>query len=169
MTNQPCMVPAPMFGELLNQEDRERRERDKDTVAPPGGELYKSVAPPSDELYNFARNYHNWKNPYTLNPRDHGILKLRIYYTLHIYDIMPVPRSNPPNQFLEYLKKLILIFDDTTYHIYLLSTYVRILMSLLYMYQKLKWKATVSEFYGEIKFVKEFESQWVQRLLLLKL
>ena len=30
-------------------------------------------------------------------------------------------------------------------------------MSLLYMYQKLKWKATVSEFYGEIKFVKEFE------------
>ena len=60
MTNQPCMVPAPMFGELLNQEDRERRDRDKATVAPPGGELYKSVAPPGDELYNFAaRNYHN--------------------------------------------------------------------------------------------------------------
>ena len=143
-----------MFGELLNQEDRERRDRDKDTVAPPGGELYKSVAPPSDELYNFARNYHNWKNPYTLNPRDHGILKLRIYYTLHIYDIMPVPRSNPPNQFLEYLKKI-----DINLWWYYVShlpiIYVRILMSLLYMYQKLKWKATVSEFYGEIKFIKE--------------
>ena len=143
-----------MFGELLNQEDRERRDRDKDTVAPPGGELYKSVAPPGDELYNFARNYHNWKNPYTLNPRDHGILKLRIYYTLHIYDIMPVPRSNPPNQFLEYLKKI-----DINLWWYYVShlpiIYVRILMSLLYMYQKLKWKATVSEFYGEIKFIKE--------------
>ena len=154
MTNQPCMVPAPMFGELLNQEDRERRDRDKDTVAPPGGELYKSVAPPGDELYNFARNYHNWKNPHTLNPRDHGILKLRIYYTLHIYDIMPVPRSNPPNQFLEYLKK-----NDINLWWYYVShlpiIYVRILMSLLYMYQKLKWKATVSEFYGEIKFIKE--------------
>ena len=154
MTNQPCMVPAPMFGELLNQEDRERRDRDKDTVAPPGGELYKSVAPPGDELYNFARNYHNWKNPYTLNPRDHGILKLRIYYTLHIYDIMRVPRSNPPNQFLEYLKKI-----DINLWWYYVShlpiIYVRILMSLLYMYQKLKWKATVSEFYGEIKFIKE--------------
>ena len=140
-----------MFGELLNQEDRERRDRDKDTVAPPGGELYKSVAPPGDELYNFARNYHNWK---TLNPRDHGILKLRIYYTLHIYDIMPVPRSNPPNQFLEYLKKI-----DINLWWYYVShlpiIYVRILMSLLYMYQKLKWKATVSEFYGEIKFIKE--------------
>ena len=143
-----------MFGELLNQEDRERRDRDKDTVAPPGGELYKSVAPPGDELYNFARNYHNWKTPYTLNPRDHGILKLRIYYTLHIYDIMPVPRSNPPNQFLEYLKKI-----DINLWWYYVShlpiIYVRILMSLLYMYQKLKWKATVSEFYGEIKFIKE--------------
>ena len=143
-----------MFGELLNQEDRERRDRDKDTVAPPGGELYKSVAPPGDELYNFARNYHNWKNPYTLNPRDHGILKLRIYYTLHIYDIMPVTRSNPPNQFLEYLKKI-----DINLWWYYVShlpiIYVRILMSLLYMYQKLKWKATVSEFYGEIKFIKE--------------
>jgi len=64
MTNQPCMVPAPMFGELLNQEDRERRDRDKAAVAPPGGELYKSVASPGgDELYNFARNYHNWKKP----------------------------------------------------------------------------------------------------------
>ena len=143
-----------MFGELLNQEDRERRDRDKDTVAPPGGELYKSVAPPGDELYNFARNYHNWKNPSTLNPWDHGILKLRIYYTLHIYDIMPVPRSNPPNQFLEYLKKI-----DINLWWYYVShlpiIYVRILMSLLYMYQKLKWKATVSEFYGEIKFIKE--------------
>ena len=69
---------------------------------------------------------------------------------------MPVPRSNPPNQFLEYLKKI-----DINLWWYYVShlpiIYVRILMSLLYMYQKLKWKATVSEFYGEIKFVKEFK------------
>ena len=45
MTNQPCMVPGPMYGELLNQEDRERRERERANTA-----AY-------EELSSFACNY----------------------------------------------------------------------------------------------------------------
>ena len=49
MTNQPCMVPGPMYGELLNQEDRERRERER----------ANANAAAYEELSNFACNYKN--------------------------------------------------------------------------------------------------------------
>ena len=47
MTNQPCMVPGPMYGELLNQEDRERRKRERANA-----EAY-------EELSNFTCNCKN--------------------------------------------------------------------------------------------------------------
>jgi len=42
------MVPGPMYGELLNQEDRERRERERVNTA-----AY-------EELSSFACNYKLW-------------------------------------------------------------------------------------------------------------
>ena len=49
MTNQPCMVPGPMYGELLNQEDRERRKRER----------ANANAAAYEELSNFVCNYKN--------------------------------------------------------------------------------------------------------------
>lgn len=48
-TNQPCMPPAPMYGEILNQEDRQRRDRDRMSAS----------SNPGEELFNFACNYQN--------------------------------------------------------------------------------------------------------------
>jgi len=52
-TNQPCMAPtlgpAPMYGEILNQEDRQRRDRERVSVS----------SNPGEELFNFACNYQN--------------------------------------------------------------------------------------------------------------
>lgn len=47
-TNQPSMAPAPMYGEILNQEDRLRRDQDR-----------AIASNPSEELFSFACNYQN--------------------------------------------------------------------------------------------------------------
>ena len=44
MTNQPCTL-MPMVGELLNQEDRDRKDREKAAFAA------------QNELLDFARNF----------------------------------------------------------------------------------------------------------------
>jgi len=48
-TNQPCMPPAPMYGEILNQEERQRRDRDRVSAS----------SNPGEELYNFACTFQN--------------------------------------------------------------------------------------------------------------